>query len=157
VTVKDDVLRQGEHVHTKTEAADVNVKIEQLREEWVGIENDLSKERGRLEKIMRLWNDYERKQEEMYEWLSGILSSLRVLEHQEKTIDVVKSQISLIQVCDGRSIILLIDVNECINNECVECVLPQLYMGNRFTHSHPSKGENRTRNHNESCKCKRTF
>ena len=64
----------------------------------MGIESDLSKERVRLEKIMRLWNDYDRKQEEMYEWLSGILSSLRALEHQDKTIDVVKSQISLIQV-----------------------------------------------------------
>ena len=98
MTVKDDVLRQGERVHARTEAAEVNVKIEQLKEEWVGIENDLSKERGRLEKIMRLWNDYDRKQEEMYEWLSGILSSLRALEHQERTINVVKSQISLIQV-----------------------------------------------------------
>jgi DNA repair ATPase RecN len=96
--VKNDVLRQGEHVHARTEAAGVNVKIEQLREEWMGIESDLSKERVRLEKIMRLWNDYDRKQEEMYEWLSGILSSLRALEHQDKTIDVVKSQISLIQV-----------------------------------------------------------
>ena len=76
----------------------MNVKIEQLREEWTGIESDLSKERVRLERIMKLWKDYDRKQEEMYEWLTGILSSLRALQHQDKTIDVVKSQISLIQV-----------------------------------------------------------
>ena len=96
--MKDDVLRQGEHVHARTEAAGVSVKIEQLREEWKGMEDDLSKERGRLEKIMKLWKDYDRKQEEMYEWLTRILSSLHALEHQDKTIDVVKSQISLIQV-----------------------------------------------------------
>ena len=101
VTVKDDVLRQGEHVHARTEAAGVNVKIEQLREEWSGIESDLSRERGRLEKIMRLWKDYDRKQEEMYDWLTGILSSLRELEHRDKSIDVVRSQIALIQVGKG--------------------------------------------------------
>ena len=97
-TVKDDVLRQGENVLARTDAADVNVKAEQLREEWVWIESSLSKERVRLEKIMRLWKDYDRKQEEMYEWLSGILTSLRALEDREKSIDVVKSQLALIQV-----------------------------------------------------------
>ena len=41
---------------------------------------------------------------------------------------------------------LLIDVNESIYNECAECVLAHLYIRERFTRSHPSKGENRTRN-----------
>ncbi|XP_028409089.1 uncharacterized protein LOC114531672 [Dendronephthya gigantea] len=97
VMVKDDLLRQGEHVHARTEAAGVNVKIEQLREEWTGIESDLGRERGRLEKVMRLWKDYDRKQEEMYDWLTGILSSLRDLEHRDRSIEVVKRQIALIQ------------------------------------------------------------
>ena len=96
--MKDDVLRQGELVHARTEAAEINIKTEQLKEQWTRTESDLSKERTRLGKIMRLWKDYDRKQEEMYDWLTGILTSLRALEHQDKTIAVVKSQISLIQV-----------------------------------------------------------
>ena len=42
--------------------------------------------------------------------------------------------------------VLLMDVNEWINNECPECVLPHLSICDWITRSHPSKGENRTRN-----------
>lgn len=97
--MKDDILRHGESICARTEAAEVNVKVEQLRDEWLLMESDLGKERRRLEKIMRLWKEYDGKHEEMYEWLTRILTSLRALEHREKTIDVVKSQIALIKVC----------------------------------------------------------
>jgi hypothetical protein len=40
---------------------------------------------------------------------------------------------------------LLIDVNEWINKICDECMLYQEHF-DWFTGSHPSKGENRTRN-----------
>jgi hypothetical protein len=40
--------------------------------------------------------------------------------------------------------LLLIDLNEWANNECAECALPQLNIRDRFTRSHPSKGESRT-------------
>jgi hypothetical protein len=49
----------------------------------------------------------------------------------------------------GCDFLLLIDVNEWINNECAECVLPHLNIRDWFTRSHPSKGENRTRNRSE--------
>ena len=51
--------------------------------------------------------------------------------------------------------LLLIDVSEWINNECAKCVLPHLNICDWFTRLHPSKGENRTRNRSESCKCNR--
>jgi hypothetical protein len=41
------------------------------------------------------------------------------------------------------------DVNEWIHNECAECVLPRPNIRDWFTRSHPSKGENRTRNRSE--------
>jgi hypothetical protein len=53
--------------------------------------------------------------------------------------------------------LLLIDVNEWINNECAECVLPHLNIRDWSTRSHPSKGESCTRNRSESCKCQRAF
>jgi hypothetical protein len=50
------------------------------------------------------------------------------------------------------------DVNEWIYNECAECVFFTTTLICRwFAHSHPSKGENRTRNCSESCKCERDF
>ncbi len=52
---------------------------------------------------------------------------------------------------------LLIDVNEWINNECAGCMLRHLNICDWFTCSHPSKGEHRTRNRIESCKCKRAL
>jgi hypothetical protein len=45
--------------------------------------------------------------------------------------------------------LLLIDVNEWIHNECAECVLPHPNICDWFARSHPSKGENRTRNRSE--------
>ena len=45
--------------------------------------------------------------------------------------------------------VLLIDVNEWIDNECAECVLPHPNIHDWFTWSHRSKGENRTRNCSE--------
>jgi predicted Zn-dependent protease len=48
--------------------------------------------------------------------------------------------------------LLLIDVNEWINNECDECVLPHLNICDWFTRSHPSKGENRTRIRSENAR-----
>ncbi len=51
----------------------------------------------------------------------------------------------------------IIDVNEWINNEYAECMLPHLNICDWFTRSHSSKGENRTRNRSTSCKCKRVL
>ena len=48
-------------------------------------------------------------------------------------------------------------VNEWINNECAEYILPHLNICDWFTRLHPSKGENRTRNRSENCECKRAF
>lgn len=96
--MKSDVLRQGEQLHTRTEAAGVNVMLEQLKEDWDGIEGDLTKERARLENVMKLWKDYDRRQDDMNDWLDDILTSLRALEHNDETIDMVRSQIELIQV-----------------------------------------------------------
>ena len=45
--------------------------------------------------------------------------------------------------------LLLTDVNEWINNECAECAFPRLNIRDWFTRSHPSNGENRTRNRSE--------
>ena len=45
--------------------------------------------------------------------------------------------------------LLLMDVNEWINNESAECVFPYLNICDWFTRSHPSEGENRTRNRSE--------
>ena len=42
--------------------------------------------------------------------------------------------------------LLSIDVNEWINNQCLKSVLPHLNICDWFTHSHLSRGENRTRN-----------
>jgi hypothetical protein len=53
--------------------------------------------------------------------------------------------------------LLLIDVNEWINNECAECALHHPNIREWFTRSHPSKGENRTRNRSQIRKCKRAF
>ena len=39
--------------------------------------------------------------------------------------------------------LLLRDVNEWIDNECSEFMIPHLNISNCFTRSHPSKGENR--------------
>ncbi|XP_046859809.1 nesprin-1-like isoform X2 [Xenia sp. Carnegie-2017] len=97
VSVKSDVLRQGEQLHTRTEAAGVSVMLEQLKEDWDGIEGDLTKERARLENVMKLWKDYDRRQDDMNDWLDDILTSLRALEHNDETIDMVRSQIELIQ------------------------------------------------------------
>ena len=48
--------------------------------------------------------------------------------------------------------LLLTDVNELIDSECSECMISSnLNIFNRFTHSHPSKGENYDTNHS---KCK---
>ena len=41
------------------------------------------------------------------------------------------------------------DVNEWINNECAESMLPHLNIPNWFTHSHLSKGKNHARNRSE--------
>ena len=49
----------------------------------------------------------------------------------------------------------LTDVKESINNECSEYMFLHLNIRVWFTRSHPSKGENRARNRNKSCKCKR--
>jgi hypothetical protein len=51
-----------------------------------------------------------------------------------------------------QSNLLLIDVNEWIKNECAECMFPRLDICDWFVRSHPSKGENRTRNDSQSCK-----
>ena len=55
--------------------------------------------------------------------------------------------------CDFQcDFLLLIDVNEWINNECAECMLPHLNICGWFTCSHPLKEENRTKtNRSESC------
>ena len=45
--------------------------------------------------------------------------------------------------------LLSINVNEWIDKECDECVLPQLNFRDWFTRSHPSKGETRTTNRSE--------
>ncbi len=51
----------------------------------------------------------------------------------------------------------LIDVNEWINDECAECMLRHLNICDWFTRSHPSNGENRTRNRSECSKCNQSF
>jgi hypothetical protein len=55
-------------------------------------------------------------------------------------------EIMLIACSHERYFLLLTNVNEWINNECAECVLPHLNICDWFTRSHPLKGENRTRN-----------
>ena len=50
--------------------------------------------------------------------------------------------------CD---ILLLMDVNEWISNKYSECALPRLNIRYWCTRSHPSKGDNRIRNHSECC------
>ena len=49
------------------------------------------------------------------------------------------------------------DVNEWISYECSDegTCTPNIH--NSSTRSHPSEGENRTRNRSKSCKCKRAF
>ena len=45
--------------------------------------------------------------------------------------------------------LLLMDVNGWINGECAECPPPHLNVSDCFTCSHPSKGENCTRDRSE--------
>ena len=60
--------------------------------------------------------------------------------------------------CDFQcDFLLLTDVKEWISNECSEYRFLPLNIRVWFTHSHPSKGENRTRNRSKSCKCERAF
>lgn len=98
VSVKDNVLHQAEDVLAKTEAADIHIKSEQLREGWESIENDLYKERYRLESVMKLWKEYNRRQEEIYEWLNQVLAVLRDLKPSKRTLKSVKNQLSDLQV-----------------------------------------------------------
>jgi hypothetical protein len=63
------------------------------------------------------------------------------------SVKLHRGEISQAIVCCD--FLLLTDVNESINNETAECVLPQLIIRGCFTPSHPSNGENRTRNRSE--------
>ena len=98
VSMMDNLLKQGEGVLSRTEAAEVNVKTEQLKEDWANIRSDLSKQRERLENVMRLWKDYDRRQGEIYEWLTQLLTRLRELRPNEKDLNVVNKQLDQIQV-----------------------------------------------------------
>lgn len=78
--------------------ADVQASLNQLRERWRALRQEIRGERQRLERLLQLWREYQTGMDDMVDWLMSILSLMRNEDICDDSLDVVEGQLEHLRV-----------------------------------------------------------
>ena len=78
--------------------ASVQASLDQFRERWRALRQEIRGERQRLERLLQLWREYQTGMDDMVDWLMSILSLMRNEEICDDSLDMVEGQLEHLRV-----------------------------------------------------------
>ena len=78
--------------------ADIQASLDQFREKWRALRQEIRCERQRLERLLQLWREYQTGMDDMVDWLMSILNLMRNEDICDDSLDVVEGQLEHLRV-----------------------------------------------------------
>lgn len=77
---------------------EIQTSVSEVKEQWRAIRHEARSERQRLEKLLKLWREYQGGMDDLVDWLVTVLRLMRNEDISGCSLDMVESQLQNLKV-----------------------------------------------------------